>query len=75
VVCLAESKASAAVANEIRLEIVPYTEGGAGRRFRWVLKAAGEQDLTSTLGFATEREALKQGEVALERAKLKKRLR
>ena len=49
--------------------------GVSTRRFRWRLKAPGNQDHPSTQTFATRREALKDGEIALDRALQRGRLR
>jgi len=38
------------------------------RRFRWHLRAAGEPALSSTENFATKREAVQAGQIALRRA-------
>lgn len=45
------------------------------RRFRWRLIAAGEGNLPSTQTFATKREAVRDGELALQRARARGRLR
>ncbi len=54
------------------LDVETYVEAGSStRRFRWRLKAPDSKDFPSTQTFATKREATKDGEVALDRARQK----
>lgn len=58
------------------LAVETHVEAGVGtRRFRWRLKAPGASDFPSTQTFATKREAMKDGEAALDRARQRGRLR
>ena len=58
------------------LDVETYVEAGSStRRFRWRLKAPDSSDFRSTQTFATKREATKDGEAALDRARQKGRLR
>lgn len=50
-------------------------EKGSTRRFRWRLRAPGNPDFPSTETFATKREATRNGEVALDRACQRGRIR
>ena len=62
--------------NPIELAIEPHIEAGFTlRRFRWVLSRWGESSFPSPGTYATKREALKEGEVALGRARDKGRIR
>ena len=45
------------------------------RRFRWRLKAVDGMSVPSSHSFATKREAVRDGEIALERARHRGRLR
>ena len=59
------------------LDVETYIEAGSNsRRFRWRLKETGSnRDMSSSQTFATKREAMKDGEVALDRARQRGRLR
>ena len=58
------------------LDVETYVDAGSStRRFRWRLKAPDNRDFPSTQTFATRREAIKDGEAALNRALRKGRLR
>jgi hypothetical protein len=55
--------------NAIILDVEPFIVDQVGiRRFRWCLTAAGEPALSSTENFATRREAVHAGQIALLRA-------
>jgi hypothetical protein len=57
------------------LEIVPSEEPGIStRRFRWRLTASNGQDRLSSDAYATRREAMREGEIHLERARERGRL-
>jgi hypothetical protein len=58
------------------LNVETYVEAGSStRRFRWRLKEPGNRDFPSSQTFATKREAIKDGELALNRAHQRGRLR
>jgi hypothetical protein len=58
------------------LDVETYVEAGSStRRFRWRLKAPDNRDFPSIQTFATRREAIRDGEAALNRARQKGRLR
>ena len=58
------------------LDVETHVEAGSStRRFRWRLKAPDDRDFPSSRTFATKREAIKDGEVALDRARQRGRLR
>ena len=58
------------------LDVETCVEAGTStRRFRWRLRAPNNRDFPSTQTFATRREALKDGEVALDRARQRGRVR
>jgi hypothetical protein len=48
--------------------------GASTRRFRWRLTAPYQTPLLSHDTYATKREAMRDGEIALERARLRRRL-
>jgi hypothetical protein len=55
--------------NNISLVVEPYVLDHVQlRRFRWRLTATGEPTISSTENFATKREAVQAGEIALQRA-------
>ena len=57
------------------LDVVPSEERGIStRRFYWRLTAANEPALLSSENYATKREAMHDGEIALERARQRGRL-
>ena len=59
----------------IRLDVERYVSEELGmRRFRWSLKAPGEPPRPSTHSFATRREAVRDGQFALQRAIQKGRM-
>jgi hypothetical protein len=63
------------VNDAIRLDVERYVSEEVGmRRFRWSLKAPGEPPRPSTESFATRREAVRDGQLALERAIQKGRI-
>ena len=63
------------VKNSIRLDVERYVSEELGmRRFRWSLKAPGEPPRPSTESFATQREAVRDGQLALQRAIQKGRI-
>jgi hypothetical protein len=67
--------AGAQVMDAIRLDVEGYVSDDLGlRRFRWSLKAPGEVPRPSTESFATRREAVRDGQLALQRAVQKGRI-
>lgn len=61
--------------SEISLDVEAYVADEVNkRRFRWRLRAPGEMDYASPESFATKREAIRNGEIARERARLRGRL-
>ena len=57
-------------------DIETCVEEKAGfRRYRWHLKAPGDPDLACQVTYATKREAVKEAEAALKRARDRGRLR
>ncbi len=65
-----------AVETEIELSIEPSTEAGSTQRgFRWKLTSVNDWPVFSREVFATRREAEKEGETALRRARERGRIR
>jgi hypothetical protein len=60
---------------EFSLDVVPSQEKGIStRRFYWRLMATNQPALISSANYATNREAMHDGEIALERARQRGRL-
>jgi hypothetical protein len=58
------------------LDVEACVEAGSStRRFRWRLSAPDKRDFRSAQTFATKREAIKDGQAALDRARQNGRLR
>ncbi len=61
---------------DIRVEVVSHVDEGTNlRRFGWVLYSTNDHPLPSSSTYATKREATKEAQIALERAKKRGRLR
>jgi hypothetical protein len=58
----------------ISFDVEEYTSEVSTRRFRWRLNEAGQVGVASPESFATKREAVRAGEVAVQRALQKGRL-
>lgn len=64
------------VQSEISVDVESFVEPDVQlRRFRWRLKDCGSSEYTSPNSFATKREAVREGEVALQRAIQRGRVR
>ena len=63
------------IKSDITLSIEPVGESEERRGFRWALRSPSEYELVSRDTFATRREAQKDGEINLKRAKERGRLR
>jgi hypothetical protein len=58
----------------ISFDVEEYTSEVSTRRFRWRLSGTGPHRISSSDSFATRREAVRAGEVALQRAVQKGRI-
>ena len=61
-------RGAAIVLDTISFDVEAFASDASTRRFRWRLKAPGQPDQASTESFATRREAVQAGEIALQRA-------
>ena len=65
-----------AVSEAISVDVVSFVADEIGqRRFKWRLRAPAEIEVPSQESFATKREAAAQGEIALQRALQRGRIR
>ena len=61
---------------DVGLHVETYVEPGTSiRRFGWLLRAPDSPDYLSSQTFATRREAMKDSELAVDRARQRGRLR
>jgi hypothetical protein len=63
------------VKNAVTLDVEPVSDEVDVRRFRWKIEAPGAPAQASKESFATQREALREGQIALQRTVQKKRVR